>query len=60
MVITLFIRSLIFGVFVTVYRLSTLSKKRNATNLAVFIFSIFSIAQKVLGGLFIRHVADWL
>ena len=38
----------------------TLSKKRNATNLAVFTFSIFLIAQKVLGGLFIRHVTDQL
>ena len=39
---------------------NTLSKKRNATNLAVFIFSIFLIAQKVLGGSSIRHVTDRL
>ena len=31
-----------------------LAKKKNATDLAVFIFSILLIAQKVLGCLFIR------
>ena len=39
---------------------NTLSKKRNATNLAVFILSIFLTAQKVLDGLFIRYVTDRL
>ena len=43
-----------------VFKSLTLSKKRNATNLAVFIFSISLIAQKLLGGLFIRHVTDRL
>ena len=36
----------------------TLSKKRNATNFAVVIFSVFLIGQRVLGDSFIRHAID--
>ena len=37
---------------------TTLSKKRNATNFTVVIFSVFLIGQRVHGDLFIRHLHD--
>ena len=36
----------------------TLSKKRNATNLAAVVFYVSLIGRKVLGDSFIRHVID--
>ena len=40
--------------------LSTLRKKRNATNLTVVIFSILLIGLRVFGYSFIRHVIDMI
>ena len=36
----------------------TLSKKRNATNLTVVIFSVLLIRPRLLGDSFIKHVID--